>query len=271
MLRAGERAGARRVARLTTVAAIDLNCDLGESFGTWRLGDDSALLQIVTSANVACGQHAGDPGTMRRVCSEAAERGVVIGAHVSYPDLAGFGRRFIDIAPSELRDVVLYQLGALDAFAQVAGAGVRYVKPHGALYHACETHPAQAEAIALAVHEFDPAMAVLGAPDSTLLDLVDDLGMEAVAEAFVDRAYRPDGTLVPRSEPDSVITDRAAVAARAVSIATAGTVVASDGTEIRVRSRSICLHGDTPGAVELARSIRDALEQAGVGVHPFAL
>lgn len=254
-----------------SVAAIDLNSDLGESFGAWRMGDDSGLLSVVTSANVACGQHAGDPATMRRVCSEAADRGVVIGAHVAYPDLAGFGRRFIDIAPSELRDVILYQLGALDAFAQVAGAGVRYVKPHGALYHACATHPAQAEAIALAVHEFDPAMAVLGGPGSTLLELVDDLGMEGVSEAFVDRSYRPDGTLVPRSEPGSVITDPVVVAARAVSLASAGTVEASDGTMIRVEARSICLHGDTPGAVALAIAVRAALESAGVGIHPFAL
>jgi UPF0271 protein len=253
------------------VPAVDLNGDLGESFGAWRMGDDSGLLAFVTSANVACGQHAGDPGTMRRVCAEAADRGVVIGAHVSYPDLVGFGRRFIDIAPGDLRDVVLYQLGALDAFAQVAGAGVRYVKPHGALYHACSTHPAQAEAIALAVHEFDPAMAVLGAPDSPLLELVDDLGMEAVVEAFADRAYRPDGSLVPRSEPGSVVTDPSSVAARAVSLASTGTVEASDGTTIVVRARSICLHGDTPGAVESARAIRHALEAAGVGVHPFAL
>ena len=256
---------------MAVVSAIDLNSDLGESFGAWSMGDDPGLLSVVTSANIACGFHAGDPGTMRRVCAEAADRGVVIGAHVGYPDLVGFGRRFIDIDPRELRDAVLYQLGALDGFAQVAGAGVRYVKPHGALYHACETHPAQAEAIALAVHEFDPAMAVLGAPASTLLDLVDDLGMEGVPEAFVDRAYRPDGSLVPRAEAGSLITDPSAVAARAVNLATTGAVEASDGTVIVIEARSICLHGDTPGAVALAQAVRDALALAGIGVHPFAL
>ena len=168
---------------------VDLNSDVGESFGRWVLGDDAAVLDAVTSANVACGFHAGDPSTLRRTCRLAVERGVVIGAQVGYPDLAGFGRRFLDIDPDELRDVVLYQLGALDAFAQVAGTGVAYVKPHGALYHACITHPAQAEAVAAAAHEYDPSLAVLGAPDSPLLAFVDALGMEPVAEAFADRAY----------------------------------------------------------------------------------
>ncbi|HWL44158.1 MAG TPA: 5-oxoprolinase subunit PxpA [Ilumatobacter sp.] len=237
--------------------AIDLNADLGESYGVWRLGDDAALLDVVTSANIACGFHAGDPSTLRRTCLAATARGVAIGAQVSYPDLAGFGRRFIDIDPGELRDAVLYQLGALDAFAQVAGAGVAYVKPHGALYHACISHPAQAEAVVAAAHEYDPAMAVLGAPGSLLLARAEALGMEAVPEAYADRAYLPDGRLVPRDQPGAVLHDPAEAAAQAVTLATAG------------GARSICVHGDTPGAVAIAQAVRAGLEQAGIGVYAF--
>ena len=251
------------------MTAIDLNSDLGESFGVWRLGDDESMLDIVTSANVACGAPAGDPSTLRRVCQAAADRGVAIGAQVGYPDLAGFGRRFIDIDPHELRDIVLYQLGALDAFAQVAGTGVAYVKPHGALYHACVTHPGQAEAVAMAAHEYDPSLAVLGAPASPLLAFAEGLGLEAVPEAFADRAYSADGTLVPRTEPGAVLTDATKVAARAVGIATEKRVTAIDGTVVGVDARSICIHGDTPGAVALARAVRAALEAAMVGIYSF--
>jgi UPF0271 protein len=251
------------------VPAIDLNSDLGESFGIWRLGDDEPMLDIVTSANVACGAHAGDPSTLRRVCQAAADRGVQIGAQVAYPDLAGFGRRFIDMHPDDLRDVVLYQLGALDAFAQVAGTGIAYVKPHGALYHACTTHPSQAEAVVAAAHEYDPSMAVLGAPGSALLAIADALGMEPVPEAFADRAYRADGTLVPRTEPGAVVADPATVASRAVAIVIERKVTAVDGTLVEVEARSICIHGDTPAAVVLARAVRDALESAAVGIHSF--
>jgi UPF0271 protein len=252
------------------MAAIDLNSDLGESFGVWQLGDDEAMLDIVTSANVACGFHAGDPSTLRRVCQAAADRKVSIGAQVSYPDLLGFGRRFIDIDPTDLRDAVLYQLGALDGFAQVAGTGVQYVKPHGALYHACISHPEQAEAVVEAAHEYDPSMAVLGAPGSPLLAVADALGMEPVSEAFADRSYRSDGTLVPRSEPDAVLTDPDLVARRAVAIATERQVTAIDGSVVQVDARSICIHGDTPGAVALAQAVRAGLEMASVGIHPFA-
>ena len=251
--------------------AIDLNADLGESYGIWTLGDDAAMLDVVTSANVACGFHGGDPSTLRRVCHAAADRGVSIGAQVSYPDLVGFGRRFIDIDPEELRDAVLYQLGALDGFAQVAGTGVKYIKPHGGLYHACTHHHEQAEAVVAAAHEFDPSMAVLGPPGSPLLAVADAMGMEPVAEAFADRAYLPDGRLVPRSEPDSVLTDPAAVAARAVALATERTLTAVDGSRVAVAARSICIHGDTPGAVAIARAVRAGLELAEVGVHPFAI
>lgn len=253
------------------MVAIDLNSDLGESYGIWTLGDDAAMLDLVTSANVACGFHGGDPSTLRRVCQAAADRGVSIGAQVSYPDLLGFGRRFIDMDPAELRDAVLYQLGALDGFAQVAGAGVKYVKPHGALYHASVDRPEHAEAVVAAAHEFDPSMAVLGAPGSPLLAAADRCGMEAVPEAFADRAYLPDGLLVPRTEPDSVLTDPGEVAARAVSLATDRTVTAIDGSTVAVQARSICIHGDTPGAVSLARAVRAGLEMADVRLHPFTL
>jgi 5-oxoprolinase (ATP-hydrolysing) subunit A len=251
------------------MGAIDLNADLGEGFGVWSLGDDVALLDVITSANVACGFHAGDPSTMRRACQAAADRRVKIGAQVGYPDLAGFGRRFIDIDPDELRDAVLYQLGALDGFAQVAGTGVAYVKPHGALYHACVTHPEQAEAVATAAHEYDPSLAVLGAPGSPLLAVADALGMEHVPEAFADRSYRADGTLVPRTEPGAVITDPAVAAAHAVAIATERRVTAVDGSPVEIHARSICIHGDTPGAVAVARAVRAGLEMATVGVHAF--
>jgi UPF0271 protein len=252
------------------VTAVDLNSDLGESFGVWGLGDDAAMLGIVSSANIACGFHAGDPSTLRAVCVQAAANGVTIGAQVSYPDLVGFGRRFIDIDPGELRDTVLYQLGALDAFAQVAGREVSYVKPHGALYHACIDRPEQAHAVVAAAAEYDFSLAVLGPPGSALLVAADAAGLEAVPEAFADRGYLPDGRLVPRREPGALVTDPSEVAARAVRLVTEGCVRAVDGTDVRVAARSVCLHGDTPGAVDLARAVRSALDAAGVNVAPFA-
>lgn len=256
---------------LHRVAAVDLNSDLGESYGAWSLGDDEAMLELVTSANVACGYHAGDPSTLRSVCTAATARGVRIGAQVSYPDLVGFGRRHLAMAPDELRDAVLYQLGALDAFAQVAGTELAYVKPHGALYHACIDDPASAGAVVGAVREYDPSMAVLGLPDSELLRVADAAGLEPVAEAFADRAYQPDGTLVPRRHPDSVLTDPTDVAARAVRLVERHEIVAADGSVITVRARSICIHGDTPGAVALATAVREALERAGIAIHPFTV
>jgi UPF0271 protein len=248
---------------------IDLNSDLGESYGVWRLGDDEAMLGMVTSANVACGFHAGDPATLRATCRSAVAHGVAIGAQVSYPDLLGFGRRFIDIEPSELRDAVLYQLGALDAFAQVAGSEIAYVKPHGALYHAAVSDPGQARAVVDAAAEYDPSLAILGAPGSELLSAAESAGLETVVEAFVDRAYEPDGLLVSRREPGAVLTDIGEIAARAVRLAVDREVEAVDGSVVAVAARSLCVHGDTPGAVEIARAVRAALDEAGVGVHRF--
>ncbi|MGN6608306.1 MAG: LamB/YcsF family protein [Jatrophihabitans sp.] len=249
---------------------LDLNADLGEGFGIWRLGDDEALLDVVTSANVACGFHAGDPLTMRRVCVAAAARGVAVGAHVGYRDLAGFGRRRIDIAPDDLAADVLYQLGALDACARAAGDRVRYVKPHGALYNTAADDMVQAEAVAEAVAAFDRALPLLGLPGSALETAAHDAGVPFVAEAFADRAYLPDGRLVPRSQPAAVLTDPYAVVAQAAAIAVHGRVIATDGSSVPVDARSLCVHGDTPGAVELAREIRRTLADAGVTLGAFA-
>jgi 5-oxoprolinase (ATP-hydrolysing) subunit A len=251
------------------VVAVDVNSDLGESYGVWRLGDDEAMLEVVSSANVACGFHAGDPSVLRAACALAATRDVAIGAQVSYPDLLGFGRRHLDMTPDELRDAVLYQLGALDAFAQVAGSEVAYVKPHGALYHAAATDRDVADAIVAAAAEYDFSLTVLGLPDSELLKAAERAGLDAVGEAFADRAYRPDGGLVSRREAGAVITDVDDVARRAVRIAADHEVEAIDGSVVSVAARSICVHSDTPGAVDLARAVRQALGVAGIGVHRF--
>ena len=247
---------------------MDLNADLGEGFGVWRLGDDEAMLDVVTSANVACGFHAGDAATMRRVCVAAAARGVAIGAQVSYRDLAGFGRRRIDYEPDELRDDVLYQIAALDGIARVAGTRVSYVKPHGALYNTAADDGAQADAVVRAVAEYDIGLAVLGLPASALLRAADAAGLRSVTEGFADRGYLASGRLVPRSRSDALVVDASAVAARALAMA-GGEIVATDGTVVRQRVESICVHGDTPGAVALATSVRRALRDAGVGVSPF--
>lgn len=248
---------------------LDLNADLGEGFGSWKLGDDEALLGVVTSANVACGFHAGDPSIMRGVCVSAAARGVVVGAQVSYRDLAGFGRRFIDVNPGQLADEVLYQIGALDACARAAGTRVGYVKPHGALYNATVRHTEQARAVAEGARAFG-ALPILGLPGSELLAAAERVGLTPVFEAFADRGYTPEGTLVPRSSPDALLTGTDAVVDRAVRLAEAGEIVAVDGTVLSVRARSLCLHGDTPGAVEHARAVRAALEAKGVTPAPFA-
>ena len=253
-----------------TPRRIDLNADLGEGFGSWALTDDDALLGIVTSANVACGFHAGDATHMRHVCEVAAERGVAVGAQVSYRDLAGFGRRFIDVAPAELTNDVVYQVGALDAIARACGTRVSYVKPHGALYNAIVHHEGQARAVVDALTLLGGALPLLGLPGGLVLDLAREAGIPVVAEAFADRAYQPDGTLVPRTQPNAVLDDPTAVAARVVRLATEGTVPAVDGSSIEVAADSVCVHGDSPSAVGSARAVRDALTAAGVTLAPFA-
>jgi UPF0271 protein len=249
---------------------IDLNSDLGESFGRWELGDDEAMLALVSSANVACGFHAGDPSTLRRTCAAAAARGVAVGAQVGYRDLAGFGRRFMDVAPAELADDVLYQIGALEAMCRVGGTAVRYVKPHGALYNASVHHAGQAKAVVDAVRAYDPTLPVLGLPGSELLAAASAAGLRAVPEFFADRGYTPAGTLVPRSEPGALLDDPDAVAARAVRMLTEHLVRAVDGTDVAVRAESICVHGDSPAAVRMASAIRAALEDAGHPLRAFA-
>lgn len=250
--------------------AVDLNADVGESYGALRVGDDDAMLRVVTSANVACGFHGGDPSTLRAVCTTAAGHGVIIGAQVSYPDLMGFGRRFLDMSESDLRNAVLYQLGALDAFAQVAGREVAYVKPHGALYHAAIDNEVHARAVVAAAAEYDPSLAVLGFPGSALLAAADAAGLEPVPEAFIDRTYLPDGRLVPRTMPGALTADPATAAEQAVRLATADEVVAADGSVVPMRARSLCVHGDTPQGAIIAAEARRALETAGVGVFAFA-
>lgn len=252
------------------MGTVDLNSDLGEGFGHWTMGDDDALLQVVTSANVACGFHAGDGSIMRLVCAQAVERGVAIGAHVGYRDLPGFGRRFIDIEPAALAADVIYQIGALDGFARIAGSQVKYVKPHGALYNAIAHHEEQAAAVVEAVEAYDRTLPVLGLPGSAWLRLAREAGLTVVHEAFADRAYSPEGTLVSRQLPGAVLHDQQEIARRCVAMATGATIKDVQGGDLRISPGSICVHGDTPGAVGIARSVRDALAGAGVTLAPFA-
>ena len=249
--------------------SVDLNSDLGEGFGLWEMGDDAAMLAIVTSANVACGYHASDPSVMRRMCSQAAANGVAIGAHVSYPDLIGFGRRFMEMSSTELADAVLYQIGALDAMARAAGATVAYVKPHGALYNTIAHHEQQAAAVVAGVKAFRSDLPIMGFAGSVVLRLAAKQGLRPVTEAFADRAYNPDGSLVSRTLPGSVLHDPAVVAARAVRMMTKGRVTAIDGSEIAVSAESLCVHGDTPGAVRIAQHIRSVFVEVGVHLRSF--
>ena len=252
------------------MAFIDLNSDVGESFGNWQMGDDAAIFRSVSSANVACGFHAGDPSTIAQTCRDAVAAGVTIGAHVGYRDLAGFGRRFLDCTPSELADDVLYQLGALQALARAAGADIRYVKPHGALYNTIVHHEGHAQAVVNAVRAFGTELPLLLLPGSLALAKAEAAGLRGVAEAFADRAYNPDGTLVSRREAGAVLHDPEVVVANMVRLAQSGEIVAVDGSVVKVQAESICVHGDTPGSVAMAAAVRIGLEAAGVGVRSFA-
>lgn len=258
-----------RALKLSTVSSIDLNADLGEGFGVWRLGDDDAMLGIVSSANVACGFHAGDPAGLLSVCRLAAERGVRIGAQVSYRDLAGFGRRFIDVAPEDLLADVVYQIGALRGLAEAAGSAVSYVKPHGALYNTIVTNREQAAAVAEAVRVVDAALPVLGLAGSAFFDEAGQRGLRTVGEGFADRAYRPDGQLVPRREPGAVLHDAAAIAERVLTMVTSGTVTAVDGSTVELDVESVCVHGDSPGAVQIATAVRKRLHADGIELKAF--
>jgi UPF0271 protein len=251
------------------MASIDLNSDVGESYGNWTFGDDAAIFESVSSANVACGFHAGDPSGIRATCEAAAAAGVVIGAHPAYRDLAGFGRRFIDVTPRELIDDVIYQIGALQGLARSAGTEVRYVKPHGALYNTIVHHETQAKAVAKAVAEVAPTLPLLVLPNSEIQRAAEAAGLRTVTEAFADRAYTPEGTLVSRREPGSVLHDLDGIVEHVLRILD-GKVQAIDGSIVRIAADSICVHGDTPGAVAMAARIRAAVAEAGVGIASFA-
>ena len=250
--------------------AVDLNSDLGEGFGIWMLGDDDALLGVITSANIACGFHAGDPNIMRRICDAAVSQDVAIGAQVSYRDLAGFGRRSIDIDQASLINDVLYQIGALDGFARVAGSQVRYVKPHGALYNRTVHDDDQAAAVVAAIVAYDPGLPVLGLPGSALLRHAQQAGLNTVTEAFADRGYTAQATLVPRSQPGALLDDPVVVAERMVQMLITGRMRSVDGVDIAVSAQSICVHGDSPGAVAMAVTLRKALAEAGADIRAFA-
>lgn len=249
---------------------IDLNSDLGEGYGAWTMGDDAAMLGIVSSANVACGFHAGDPLTIRATVDGAAARGVAVGAHVSYPDRVGFGRRPMDVTSAELTADVIYQIGALQGIARAAGTRVAYVKPHGALYNTIATDARQADAVIAAIREIDPSLVLMGLSGTRILDRAADAGLATVAEAFGDRAYTPDGQLVSRREKGAVLHDADAVAVRMLRLAVEGVIEAIDGSVLRLQADSICVHGDSAGAVEMARRIREELVADGVAIAPFA-
>ena len=248
---------------------IDLNADCGESLTSWSMPDGAETLDVVSSANVACGFHAGDPSVARETCRIAAQRGAAIGAHVSYDDLKGFGRRFIDVVPSELTDQVIYQIGALQACARSVGAQVRYVKPHGALYNTIVHHETHAGAVVRALAELGDELPILVLPDSEIERQAAAAGIPTVREAFADRAYTPEGRLVSRREEGSALHDPAEISARVVQMATQRTVTAIDGSTIGVDAESICVHGDTPGALEIARQVSAALAEAGVEQRSF--
>ena len=246
--------------------SIDLNCDLGESFGAWRMGDDAAILPLISSANVACGFHGGDPRIMASTVALAMQHGVAIGAHVSLPDLQGFGRREMRVSAAEVHAMTLYQIGALHAFVQAAGTRLTHVKPHGALYNMAARDRALADAIASAVQQFDPGLRLVGLAGSALIDAGKQLGLRVMAEAFADRRYCADGLLQPRGEDGAVIDDAAMATAQALGIARDGTAQTAAGARIELHADTLCVHGDGVHAVTLARALRAALVAAGLRI-----
>jgi len=245
---------------------VDLNCDMGESFGAWTMGRDAEALRNVTSANIACGYHAGDPGVMRRTVRAAHAAGVAIGAHPGLPDLGGFGRREMHVSPAEIEDMVLYQIGALAAIAAAEGTRLRHVKPHGALYNMAARNERLAAAIARSVAAFDRDLLLFGLAGSALLAEGRAAGLRVASEGFADRAYEPDGSLTPRSRPDAVLDDPALVVRRAVRMVTEGRVTATDGSEVTLLVDTLCTHGDTPGAQALVQRLRAGLEASGIAI-----
>ena len=248
---------------------MDINCDMGESFGAYKLGLDEEVIKYITSANIACGYHAGDPLVMERTVSLAKDHGVSVGAHPGFPDLMGFGRRNIDATLAEIRGYVTYQIGALQAFAKAQGVRVEHVKPHGALYLMAVEDEGMSEAIVEAIASVDKDLifvALAGSKGEKMTRIGERIGLRVAYEAFPDRAYTPEGTLVSRRQPGAVIKDPDMVAQRALMMAKEGKVVTIDGTKIVLRPETLCVHGDTPGAVNLVKKIRETLTQAGVGV-----
>lgn len=245
---------------------VDLNCDLGESFGAYQLGNDQEILSYITSANVACGFHAGDPATMRKTVQMALEAGVAIGAHPGFADLVGFGRRNMEISPEEAYDLVVYQIGALQAFVRAEGGVMHHVKPHGALYNMAATRPALAESIALAIYKVNPELVLYGLAGSELTRAGEKIGLATAHEVFADRTYQQDGTLTPRSQPNALITDRQQSLQQVIHMISEGRVLTQQGVDIPIQADSICIHGDGAHALEFAQSIREALLEAGITI-----
>jgi len=249
---------------------IDINCDMGEGFGSYKIGEDEKIIRFITSANIACAFHAGDPMVMARTVALAKENGVAIGAHPGYPDLLGFGRRNLETFPGEIRNYLLYQLGAMSAFARSVGIGLQHVKPHGALYnHAAKDEKAAAEIVG-AVKAFDPELILYALPGSVCAEMARQAGLRVAQEAFPDRAYTRDGQLAPRKLPGAVIHDPEKVRERVLRLVRTGTLISIEGEEISLQADTLCVHGDTPGACDLAREIRQALEAAGIEVSAFS-
>lgn len=251
------------------MVSMDLNSDLGESYSAWKMGDDAAMLGIVSSANVACGFHGGDPVGMLKTVQKAAEHGVAVGAHVSYPDRAGFGRRDMDVTSEDLIGDVIYQIGALQGVAKAAGTSVRYVKPHGALYNHISNHERQGLAVIKAIKMIDPSLVLMGLAGTKILDLARAEGLAVVPEVFADRGYTPEGLLVSRREPGAVLHDADFVAQRMLKFVRTGMVTSNDGSEIRIEAQSICVHGDSPGAVTMAQAIKQLFAAEHVAVKSF--
>ncbi|CAN5217322.1 5-oxoprolinase subunit PpxA [soil metagenome] len=249
----------------------DLNCDLGESFGAYSLGNDDEILEFLTSANIACGFHAGDPSVMKHTVHAAVDKGVAIGAHPGYRDLEGFGRRFVDLTPDEAYDLVVYQVGALCGFLAATGARMQHVKPHGAFYNAAAVDIELSGAIAKAVRDVNPELILFGLSGSELISAGEKAGLRTASEAFADRTYQPDGTLTSRRQPGAMIEDLNRAADQAVRLVREGRVASLQGVDVDVRADTICIHGDGPHALEFARMIRARFEESGIEVKPVGI
>jgi UPF0271 protein len=250
--------------------SVDLNCDMGESFGAWKMGNDAELMDYVSSVNIACGFHAGDPTTMRRTVETAVEKGIAIGAHPGYPDLQGFGRRDMALSPTEVADIVLYQVSALKGICEASGARLNHVKPHGALYNRAVKDARVAAAIAHAVKQLDPDLVLYGLPGSLSISEAENIGLRTASEVFADRAYSPDATLVPRSQPNALINDVETACRQVLQMVRSQTVTAANGETIPIRAETICVHGDGPHALEFAKAIRTALLDNSISIKAIS-